>query len=198
MRERVRDAADAQKDSHFGRGQGPGRLDRDLLCLLDGVVNQCQRAPAEKSEALRAVVVALARQLERERQGRQVLLSQRLGRLEEGKQEDLSFYDLRAAQMCARIAEKRAAEPGWTEPEAALGEEEEEEDLGGEWDAADELVDWVGGGSEHMVCFQALRKREEAKAAAGGARRQLHVRLHIRYAVEKLVSFIHQSKNAGS
>ena len=49
-------------------------------------------------------MVALARQLERERQGRQVLqvlLSQWLGRLEEGKQEDLSFYDLRAAQMCA-------------------------------------------------------------------------------------------------
>ena len=101
-----------------------------------------------------------------------------------------------ARRRCARGSPRtRAAEPE-ADGGAALGEEEEEH-LGGEWGAADELVDWVGGGSEHMVCFQALRKREEAKAAAaGGARRQLHVRLHIRYAVEKLVSFIHQSKNA--
>ena len=78
----MRDAADSQKHPHSWRsyscrpprrGQGSGRLDRDLLCL-HGVVNQCQRAPAEKSEALRAVVVALARrQLERERQGQRVL-----------------------------------------------------------------------------------------------------------------------------
>ena len=34
-------------------------------------------------------------------------------------------------------------------------------------------------------------------SGGGGARRQLHVRLHTRYAVEKLVSF-HQSKNAAA